>query len=119
MRRAKELKKPQKVVCTYSLHELKQYTIEFFIKNMKLRILRKGSLACFVHLKPLLTSPVTCENQVVGMALKKRKEVVGNFLASVRKVNAIQISVDDFGDCCHMASSEPYFYDQSYANGKL
>ena len=28
------------------------------------------------------------------------------------------MSIDDFGNCWHMASSEPYFYDQSYANAK-
>ena len=50
--------------------------------------------------------------------MKKRKESVGNFLACVRKVTDLKISIDDFGNCCHMASSEPYFYDQSYANGK-
>ena len=26
----------------------------------------------------------------------------------------LEFSADDFGDCYHMASSEPYFYDQSY-----
>ena len=52
-----------------------------------------------------------------GKPYKKEKSV-GNFLASVRRVNALQISVDDFGEGFHTASSEPYFYDQSYAIGK-
>ena len=56
--------------------------------------------------------------KVLSKALKKRKESVGNFLACVRKVIDLKISIDNFGNCCHMASSEPYFYDQSYANGK-
>ena len=94
---------------------------------MKLRVLKKGSLVndLFCAFKAAaikcgdkrkskikLTNAV-CNIEVVHMALKKRKEVVGNFLPSVRKVNAIQLSFDDFGDSCHMASSEPYFYDQS------
>jgi hypothetical protein len=96
---------------------------------MKLRVLKKGSLvndlfcafkdvAIYKRKSKKLTNTFynIAVRKVVGMALKKRKEVVGNFLASVRKVNVIQISLDDFGDCCHTASSEPYFYDQSYAN---
>ena len=39
---------------------------------------------------------------------------VGEFLACIRKVNDLEFSADDFGDCCHTASSEPYFYAQSY-----
>ena len=86
---------------------------------MKLRVLKKGSLVndLFCAFKAEIEKAYKYfVRKVVGMALKKRKEVVGNFLASVRKVNVIQISLDDFGDCCHTASSEPYFYDQSYAN---
>ena len=56
--------------------------------------------------------------KVLNKALKRRKESVGNFLACVRKVTDLKISIDDFGGCCHTASSEPYFYDQSYVNGK-
>ena len=52
---------------------------------------------------------------VVSKALRERKVAVGEFLAAVRKVNNLHWSSDDFGDCCHTASSEPYFYDQSYA----
>ena len=33
---------------------------------------------------------------------------------SIRKVNDLQIAVDDFGQSFHTASSEPYFYEQSY-----
>ena len=47
-------------------------------------------------------------------AMKLRKQYVGEFLACVRKVNYLEFSADDFGDCYHTASSEPYFYDQSY-----
>ena len=30
----------------------------------------------------------------------------------------VKISIDDFGGCCHTASSEPYFYDQPTAKLK-
>ena len=33
---------------------------------------------------------------------------------SIRKVSDLQISVHDFGQSFHTASSEPYFYKQSY-----
>ena len=39
---------------------------------------------------------------------------MGEFLAFVHSVNVLTISVDDFGERYHTASSEPYFYDQSY-----
>ena len=55
---------------------------------------------------------------IVSKALRKEKESVGHFLVSGSKVNTFQISVDYFGDCFHTALSEPYFYDQSHANGQ-
>ena len=33
---------------------------------------------------------------------------------SVRKVNNLQLTADDFGQCFHTASSEPFFYEESY-----
>ena len=35
-------------------------------------------------------------------------------MACVGKVNDLEFCADDFGDCYHTSSSEPYFYDQSY-----
>ena len=105
--------------------------MELYVKN-KLRVLRKGSLAKDLFsafkastMKPLrkskkLTNAVgnIAVRKVDRKALQKIKESVANFLASVRRVNALQISVDDFGERFHTASSEQYFYDQSYAIGK-
>ena len=120
---------------SYSLHEPKQHVVELYVKNMKLKVLKNGSLANDLfsafqasamksfgekRKSKKLTNAVCniAVRKVVCKALQKRKESVGHFLASVLKVNALQISVDDFGDCFHTASSEPYFYDQSYANGQ-
>ena len=130
LRRAIVSNKPKTASCSYSLHEPKQHVVELYVKNMKLKVLKNGSLANDLfsafeasamrsfgekRKSKKLTNAVC---NIVSKALKKRKESVGHFLASVRKVNALQISVDDFGDCFHTASSEPYFYDQSYANGQ-
>ena len=52
--------------------------------------------------------------KTLNKALKLRKEYVGEFLACVTKVNNLEFSAYDFGDCYHTASSESYFYDQSY-----
>ena len=134
LRRAIVSKKPKTASRSYSLHEPKQHVVELYV-NMKLKVLKNGSLAndlfsafqasarrSFGEKRKLkkLTNAVCniAVRKVVSKALQKRKESVGHFLASVRKVNALQISVDDFGDCFHTASSEPYFYDQSYSNGQ-
>ena len=116
----------------------KQHVVELYVKNMKLKVLKNGSLSNDLFSgfqasamrsfgekrKSKKLTNAFCNiavQKVVSKALQKRKESVGHFLASVRKVNTLQISVDDFGDCFHTASSassEPYFYDQSYANGQ-
>ena len=110
---------------------LSSIIVELYVKNMKLKVLKNGSLANDLfrafetsamksfgekRKSKKLTNAVCniAVRKVVSKALEKRKESVGHFLASVRKVNALQISVDNFGDCFHTALSEPYFYDQSY-----
>ena len=40
---------------------------------------------------------------------------MGELLGCIRSVNATKVSVDDFGESRHIASSEPYFYDQCYS----
>ena len=39
---------------------------------------------------------------------------MGELLRCIRSVNALQMSCDDFDESRHTASSEPFFYDQSY-----
>ena len=39
---------------------------------------------------------------------------MGEFLSCIRSVNSLKMSGDHFGNCRHTASSEPFFYDQSY-----
>ena len=133
LRHAIVSKKPKTALRSYSLHEPKQHVVQLYVKNMKLKVLKNGSLANDLfsafeasamrsfgekRKSKKLTNAVCniAVRKVVSKALQKRKESVGHFLASVRKVNALQISIDDFGNCFHTASSETYFYDQSYAN---
>ena len=39
---------------------------------------------------------------------------MGELLGCIRAVNSLKMSEDDFGESRHTASSEPFFYDQSY-----
>ena len=52
--------------------------------------------------------------KLLTQVLKKRKQIVGEFLDCVHSVNVLTISSDDFGENYHTASSELYFYGQSY-----
>ena len=114
----------------YSLHEPKQETKELYVKEMKKRITSLVSLRC----KLIVAFRSSCKalaekvkaskltNAVLNIAvrkllnqlLRKRKQIVGEFLAFVHSVNVLTISGDDFGERYPTASSEPYFYDQSY-----
>ena len=52
---------------------------------------------------------------MLNKALQLRKEHAGALLKTTRAVNSIDIKCrDDFGEGCHTASSEPYFYDSAY-----
>ena len=52
--------------------------------------------------------------RLVNKALQLRKEHAGVLLKTARAVNGLNITVrDDFGEGCHTASSEPYFYDSA------
>ena len=62
-----------------------------------------GKEVCKIAAKRLLKS------------LQVRRENAGSLLKTVRTVQSMQISsADDFGEGCHMASTEPYFYDSAY-----
>ena len=133
LKRAKALAKSRQrksTACSYSLHEPTQCKRELYVKVMKQTILKKASLR-----KKLMCASRKCKKhfsasskakalpnavaniagrKTLNKALKLRKQYFGEFLACVRKVNDLEFPADDFGDCYHTASSEPYFYDQSY-----
>ena len=54
-------------------------------------------------------------HRALSQALKYRKKIVREFFTCVRSANVPSMSSDNLlGECYHTASSEPYFYDQSY-----
>ena len=114
----------------YALNEPKMDTREVYVKSMKKRITSKPTLkrellrafrSCCNPLAEKI-KPIKLANAVLNIStrkllnrvLKARKQSVGELLRCIRSVNALQMSCDDFGESHHTASSEPFFYDQSY-----
>ena len=52
--------------------------------------------------------------QLLQTALKIRKEQAGELIKSSRSIDVLQIPDESDWERCHTATSEPYFYDQSY-----
>ena len=49
-----------------------------------------------------------------ALKLRPRKQSAGELLKCIRSVNVLTMTATDFGESCHTAFSEPFFYDQSY-----
>ena len=113
----------------YHLGEPTQLTRDQYLKRIKSRILfkftLKSKLLCALKKSfsvALKGGNINIANAVANIAssrllqkvLKARKECVGDFLSTIRSVNALHIP-SGFGEACHTAPTEPYFYDQSYA----
>ena len=56
--------------------------------------------------------------RVLQAALKIRKEQAGELIKSARSIDVLQIPDKSDWERCHTATSEPYFYDQSYTQVK-
>ena len=56
--------------------------------------------------------------RILNTALNCRKQSAGYFLACVRSISKLQLSKDGFGEKYHTPSSEPYYYNQSYAQAE-
>ena len=70
-----------------------------------------------------MTGKAVCSSvaakRLVTEALQVRKEHAGSLLKIVRTVQSMQINgAEDFGEGCHTASTEPYFYDSAYERVK-
>ena len=53
--------------------------------------------------------------KLVNKALQQHQKSAGVLLASIRSVKSISLEKsEDFGDSCHSASTEPYFYEAAY-----
>ena len=121
LKKAKALAKRRQrkaTACSYSLHEPTQCKREQYVKQTISRkaSLRKKLMCAFRKCKKHFSAsnkakalPNTVANiagrKTLNKALKLRKQYVGEFMACVRKVNDLEFSADDFGDCYHTASS--------------
>ena len=56
--------------------------------------------------------------RVLQAALKIRKEQAGELIKSARSIDVLQIPDESDWERCHTATSEPYFYNQSYTQVK-
>ena len=84
--------------------EAKSKLIESFKKQQTVVKRVTGKAVCSVAAKRLVTK-----------ALQVCKEHAGSLLKTVRTVQSMQIKgAEDFGEGCHTASTEPYFYDSAY-----
>ena len=118
----------------YALTEPKLDMKQMYVKLIKQRIAQKPSLrrkllnafksACKPLAEKIKTSKLTyavssiASRRLLQRVLKVRKQNVGELLGCIRAVNSLKIADDDFGESRHTASSEPFFYDQSYCTVK-
>ena len=115
----------------YVLTEPKTDVKENYVQNIKTKIHSKPTLKLkLLHAfgssrKPLadkIEPSKLCNvvsnieaRKLLNKVLKVRKQSVGKLLSCIRSVTALKFSPGDFGKSRHTASSEPFFYDQSYA----
>ena len=118
----------------YYLNEPKADKKELYVRNLRNSIasnsgLRRKLLRAFKSSRqPLaakikqskLTKAVSniASRKLLHSVLKVWKQSAGELLRCIRSVNAIKMSASDFGESRHTASSEPFFYDQSYCRVK-
>ena len=54
-------------------------------------------------------------NRLLNKALQMRKEQAGSLLKTTRSIQSLQMrGSEDFGEGCHTAATEPYYYDSAY-----
>ena len=112
----------------YALAEPKPAAKEFYVKEMQRHLLndsgaRNELMEAFrrqyksaANRKVMIKAVCRiAAKRLLNKALQLRKEHAGALLKTTRAVNSLNIKgQDDFGEECHTASSEPYFYDSAY-----
>ena len=114
----------------YVLAEPKPAAKEFYIKEIQQLLLKdneariqlmqayKRQYKSAAKRLPRVMIKAVCRiaaKRLLSKALQLRKEHAGALLKTTRAVNSLVIKGrDDFGDVCHTASSEPYYYDSAY-----
>ena len=112
----------------YALAEPKPAAKEFYVKEMQRHLLndsgaRNELMEAFrrqykstANRKVMIKAVCRiAAKRLLNKALQLRKEHAGALFKTTRAVNSLNIKGrDDFGEECHTASSEPYFYDSAY-----
>ena len=114
----------------YVLAEPKPAAKEFYVKEIQQLLLKdnEGRIQLMKAYKRLYKSAAkrlsrvmikaVCRiaaKRLLNKALQLRKEHAGNLLKTTRAVNSVVVKGrNDFGEGCHTASSEPYYYDCAY-----
>ena len=114
----------------YALAEPKPAAKEFYVKELQ-QLLLKDDEARVQLVKaykrlyksaakrlPAVLIKAVCRiaaKRLLNKVLQIRKEHAGALLKTARVVTSLNIkSRDDFGEGCHTASSEPFYYDAAY-----
>ena len=110
----------------YALSEPKPATKDAYLKDLESNLFgnkeaKSGLIKAFKQQQTVVkrvTGKEVCKiaaKRLLNKALQMRKEHAGSLLKTVRTVQSMQISdAEDFGEGCHTASTEPYFYDSAY-----
>ena len=110
----------------YALSEPKSVIKDAYIKDLESHLLgntkvKSNLIKSFKKQQTVVkrvTGKAVCSvaaKRLVTKALQVRKEHAGSLLKIVRTVQSMQIKgAEDFGEGCHTASTEPYFYDSAY-----
>ena len=111
----------------YVLAEPKRDVQEQYVKEIESHLLLNSEsrvqLMTAFKKRQKSTMPRVMHKAVCRMAarrlrnksLQTRKEHVGSLLKACRLIKSLQIEgKEDFGEGCHTASTEPYFYDSCY-----
>ena len=71
-----------------------------------------------INAPPKVSGTAMCRvaaKKLLNKALQIRREHAGSLLQAARLVQSMELTdKNDFGEGCHMASTEPFFYDSAY-----
>ena len=115
-----------------SARKPKKLEVYRYLKKLKLQ-LRSVETQVAYHFKnnyhfahnlssiALFNSACRCAaTKLINFAIEQRQEQVTEFFKAIYKVkNCEAASLTDFGDGCHVASGEPYFYETAYKYSKF
>ena len=114
----------------YALAEPKPVAKEFYVKELQHLLLKDDEArvqlvkaykrqykSAAKRLPPVMIKAVCriAAKRLLNKVLQVRKEHAGSLLKTARVVSGLNIKGrDDFGEGCHTASSEPFYYDAAY-----